>query len=319
MGIWEQRCGRQSSATQRFKGIPGFASISSKESNYEVAYNHVLYSGSFGKNIQEDFAKAVEQSYQQMHEAIWGRTVRIKAMAACRAIVRPFAGTGSDERGFVFTLNQDLLLERFFSNSDVLANLRIPGISNFPPSNSTLPTKHTDEYKKVDVPDNEKVQKLEADFWNDKAYGRFVYLKLHGSYWWKSADGSNAMVIGNEKTSLIKGEPYLSWSRRVFQNVLRGPGCNLFVIGYGFGDHHINTVIAESIDKHQLRLYVVSPEPPEDFRNKLTRRTMEEAPAAAKIWPALHGYYYCRVTDLYSGANGDLTPRGKSFCANLVQ
>ena len=290
--------------------------------NYELAYNEVMRSGAFDQEMQKDFTTAVERSYQQMHEAFYGPGVRIPATGACRAIVRRFAGTGGDERGFVFTLNQDLFLERFYSNGDSLSELRIPGINNFGFFNYTLPKIQTDEYT-FDLPDQGKVKKLQSEFWNDKAYGRFVYLKLHGSYWWKSADGSNAMVIGSEKTGLIDREPYLKWSHSVFEQVLSAPGCNLVVMGYGFGDKHINEVIAKSIGVHGLKLYVVSPERPEDFRNKLIpiHGTLGELPerfqGGIKLWGGLRGYYCCRITDLYIGNNGELTPLGKSLFENV--
>ena len=287
--------------------------------NYELAYSEVMHSDRFDEDVRKDFTIAVGRSYQQMHEAFYVSGIRIPAIGLCKAIVGAFAGTGANERGFVFTLNQDLLMERFFTNgSHSRFDLWIPGIDNFGCFNYTLPRIQTADYKYV-LPGRGEVQKLQSNFWNDTAYGRFVYLKLHGSYWWKSSDGSNAMVIGSEKTGLIDHEPYLKWSHSIFEQVLSGPGCDLVVIGYGFGDQHINKVIADSISEHGLKLYVVSPERPEEFRNKLipVHGTLPGPLAGCqdgtKLWEGMHGYYCCRVTDLYTGNNGDLTPLGKSL------
>lgn len=283
--------------------------------NYEMAYNDVMHSGNFGSEAQAAFTTAIRRSYQQMHEA----ELRKPASRVCRAIVGAFGGSGSEERGFVFTLNQDLFMERFFTNgSDSLFDLSVPGISNFGCFRGTLPETQTDEYK-FHLPDNETVERLQSGFWNDRVYGHFVYLKLHGSYWWKSSDGSDAMVVGGEKVDLIEHEPYIKWSHSVFEKILSGPACDLVVIGYGFGDRHINKVIANAILEHKLKLYIVSPEPPEELRNKLIpihgnlTQMPEPSQEGDRLWQGLHGYYCCRVTDLYREDSGDLTPRGRSL------
>lgn len=151
--------------------------------NYELADSEVMLSDTFNEEVKKDFTKAVGRSYQQMHEAFYMSEVRIPATGVCKAIVSAFAGTGASERGFVFTLNQDLFMERFFTNgSHSLFEMWIPGINNFGCFNYTLPKIQTEDYR-YELPGQDKVQELQADFWNNKAYGRFVYLKLHGSYW----------------------------------------------------------------------------------------------------------------------------------------
>ena len=75
--------------------------------DYELAYSKVLHASCFGDEVKADFTKAVERSYQQMHEAFYENGVRIPAVGVCKAIVRAFCGRQERERGFVFTLNQD--------------------------------------------------------------------------------------------------------------------------------------------------------------------------------------------------------------------
>jgi len=107
--------------------------------NYELAYSEVIHSDRFDEDVRKDFTIAVGRSYQQMHEAFYVSGIRIPATGVCRAIVGAFAGTGANERGFVFTLNQDLLMERFFTNgSHSRFDLWIPGIDNFGCFNYTL-------------------------------------------------------------------------------------------------------------------------------------------------------------------------------------
>ncbi|MEP6934971.1 MAG: SIR2 family protein, partial [Nitrospirota bacterium] len=97
---------------------------------------------------------------------------------------------------------------------------------------------------------------------NSDSQSKFVYIKLYGSYGWRSADGTNAMVVGGGKEERIAKEPLLKWYLELFREVLTGPECNLLVIGYGFRDKLINEVIAHAIRDRKLRLYIISPHQP---------------------------------------------------------
>jgi len=45
----------------------------------------------------------------------------------------------------------------------------------------------------------------------------------------------------------------------------------LFIIGYGFRDRHINEIIADSVKKYGLKLYVISPTNPKEFLEKVDK------------------------------------------------
>ena len=79
------------------------------------------------------------------------------------------------------------------------------------------------------------------------------------------------MVIGGNKPAQIHREKLLQWYFDLFQEVLSCPNRRLLVIGYGFRDLHINAVIAQSIQQHGLKLYIISPQSPEGFKNELLR------------------------------------------------
>ena len=55
------------------------------------------------------------------------------------------------------------------------------------------------------------------------------------------------MVIGRGKVGQIHNAPLLKYYFELFRNVLFQPERRLFVIGYGFGDKHINKIIAEAV------------------------------------------------------------------------
>src|SRR3989338_5874078 len=87
-----------------------------EELNYEALYDKVLSSGSYTDEDKDSLTQAIRKAYEEMDELISEANQRRRdtAAAVCRAFIAQFDGSGS-ERGFFFTLNQDLFLERFFS------------------------------------------------------------------------------------------------------------------------------------------------------------------------------------------------------------
>ncbi len=145
-----------------------------------------------------------------------------------------------------------------------------------------------DKIENIIVDDNEKLS----------SSGRFHYVKLHGSQNWLSSDGKHAMVIGRNKPEQIDCEPLLDWYFKTFKQVLSFPNRRLLVIGYGFRDAHINEIIASSIAKHGLKLYVISPNDHEKFRADLHTR-----PCGMTLWKGLSGYFPYELEEMYPGDN----------------
>jgi hypothetical protein len=83
------------------------------------------------------------------------------------------------------------------------------------------------------------------------------YIKLYGSVNWVSAP-DRVIIMGGEKAVAIDRFPLLTWYHQEFRQMLRRPEARLMVIGYGFGDAHINDAIVDGL-KNGLRLYVVDP------------------------------------------------------------
>ncbi|TKB67254.1 MAG: hypothetical protein E8D47_05625 [Nitrospira sp.] len=268
---------------------------------------------------------AVETAYRRMHRMV--RNISTDSYfrltkPLLRGIVLRFAGIG-EERGFIFTLNQDLLIEGSFNNNDPDYgghHLSTPGTT--PPRGGLIgslqPLLEDNDW--ITLPDEAQLEKIRSSFGDASPQNSFVYVKLHGSYGWRSADGTNAMVIGGEKEERIAREPLLKWYLDLFREVLRGPGCNLLVIGYSFRDKHINEEIANAIRKHDLRLYVVSPQQPNDLYLQLNP-IHSFSPSAARpteaeptIWEGLHRYYPGKASDLIDKrAPTFLTPDGEAF------
>lgn len=125
--------------------------------------------------------------------------------------------------------------------------------------------------------------------------GNFFLIKLHGSYNWKSSDDSDAMVIGSGKTEQMKKEPLLCYYFELFKAVLTQNKRRLLIIGYGFGDMHINSVTSKAIIENELEIYILSPEAPDKFKEKLDKISED----ARNIWNGISGYFQC-VEDVLS-------------------
>ena len=125
--------------------------------------------------------------------------------------------------------------------------------------------------------------------------GNFFIIKLHGSHNWKSFDGSTKMVIGRGKTEQIQKEPLLNYYFEIFKEVLFQDSRRLLIIGYGFGDDHINGIIAEAVRAYGLKIFVISPSSPEKFRNEL----IKEKKFGEDIWQGISGYFPYKLTDIF--------------------
>jgi hypothetical protein len=114
-------------------------------------------------------------------------------------------------------------------------------------------------------------------------FDRVAHLyKLHGSITWRAGqpDWNNPYGVAagpdepNEQTALIYptpakigetlGMPYAELFRRFAGAVVR-PQSTLFVLGYGFGDDHVNAIIRQALTVPSFTLVIVDPNPISDF------------------------------------------------------
>jgi len=151
----------------------------------------------------------------------------------------------------IFTLNQDALLELHYNPMIGppmnWARLNIPGMRFVQPyrPGGTL---------------HDKFALMEPNP-TDRAFPTSAqpYVKLHGSVnWVESNVGSRILVMGGEKTVTIGRFSILTWYQEEFRKRLLQPGAQLMVMGYGFGDTHINDAIADGLQAG-LKLFVVDP------------------------------------------------------------
>lgn len=147
----------------------------------------------------------------------------------------------------IFTLNQDTLLETLYAGP-VRWSERWYG--------SYLPY-----MKFIEEPRQPYMFMLRAPLMQDSESithenDQPIY-KLHGSYnWFAEPHGERLVVIGGNKTVSIGTFPVLARYQDEFQKMLSQPETRLMVIGYSFGDPHINGAIQTAATKG-LRIFIV--------------------------------------------------------------
>jgi len=130
-------------------------------------------------------------------------------------------------------------------------------------------------------------------------FDRVLHLyKLHGSITWSGSestiddpygvqavsfqsDGTQPLLIypTPAKYGETLGMPYSELFRRFATAVVR-PQSVLFVVGYGFGDEHVNAIIRQALAVPSFTLVIVDPKPRSDFVTNL------RAQKDSRVWIA---------------------------------
>jgi hypothetical protein len=159
--------------------------------------------------------------------------------------------------GYVFSLNQDLLLERIYGTIVTRQKLVLPGATW-----QTAP--HSSPMGAWDIPLASPVDPAVTE---PQLLKNFNLVKLHGSINWRTTDGSSAIVMGRRKPLTIAKSPLIDWYHRVFERILASGDARLMVIGYGWGDEHVNDPIADAVRDHGLQIYSWDRAHPRDLLN----------------------------------------------------
>jgi hypothetical protein len=269
-------------------------SLLQSDYDFESAYSEVVGTkGRYSPEDQDIMRRVVEEAYKSMDETLrdWVFTGNnpypvnpYKLFGDLfTKILAGNANTGT--KGLFFTLNQDLFMERHYG-------YRWPGIPNF----------SQDFYggiggkqvlrSFVTVPNDEAIMKKAKE---DFVGSNQLYIKLHGSYGWKSSDGSNNMVIGRDKMGLIAGNLILFWYFEIFARALFEGNKKLLIIGYGFGDEHINKLLVEAIQKHGLKIYIITTQSIDDLRVYLE----EKHGYALSLMDGISGYFRHSLLEIF--------------------
>ncbi|MBI5414994.1 SIR2 family protein [Candidatus Peregrinibacteria bacterium] len=265
--------------------------------DFEEVHYHLFHSryGQYSDEDRVDFMQAVEEAYKHLDERIKGWRASENPLRTC--IEESFGIESKQERKFIFTLNQDLFVERVF-------HYKPAGVQAFKGDIYEIDSqiKKTDFVK---LPEEKSLEELENDI---NSYKGPTYIKLHGSYGWISGTGANQLVIGMNKKEDIEKEPLLKAYYNFFEEVIASTK-KILVIGYGFGDTHINRVLYNGIEKSNLKLYIVNPTLPKFLKTifhtqapriKLGNGTPSDPPADPyKFWGSVSGYFPYTLNEIF--------------------
>lgn len=158
----------------------------------------------------------------------------------------------------IFSLNQDILFERYYSTKVETASSRakrhwngfqIPGMQQRHDQGSRTKPREIiwDEKQPYDFKIEKNSQPL---------------FKLHGSFNWKPTNALQRfplMILGGNKPQVINHYKVLKWYHEEFSHRLSQTNTRLMVIGYGFGDDHINTLLCKAAETGDIKTFIIDP------------------------------------------------------------
>ena len=200
------------------------------------------------------------------------------------------------DSGYLFTLNQDLLLERKFINYGTYPPYpprpSLPGIEPHPQWFTSIfgdldPNGLPPDY----------IRNIDSAFFAPSPLVKqFNYIKLHGSFDWRDKSGTELLVIGGGKADAIEESPILKWYSEVFRSVCMDGDVSLFISGYGFADEHINEILALGIKEAGLRIFIHNTMEPSAMLEHL-----KKMPCGEDIWSGLLGYSVRPLVEIFPG------------------
>lgn len=262
--------------------------------NFELAL-HLVRQGSMSDEDRDAVERAVVEVFDEQQ-----RRINASRQRPCvnehgvRELLSLF-GSGRKDRGnmfdgidsgYIFTLNVDLLFESL-AMEEMLAfePIVFPGVPLDPqvtpgspsPAVRALPTVSSPVFR-----------------------GSLNCIKLHGSYNWRSGRDKRVLVVGGAKSAQINEFDLLRRYLEIFERVLNKGSLRLMVIGYGFGDDHINGIIARAVRDSGLRLFVIDVRDARALRDGLVSKEHGDI-----IFKAITGFSHSPLTATFEPPFGD--------------
>lgn len=200
-----------------------------------------------------------------------------------------FSGNAHNGKGFIFTLNQDLFFERKYINGQpfVYPGVKYPYQLNEPiRRDSQLPHEMYITIPSKEISAEEREEELRI--------GNSFYIKLHGSFNWRSSDGNQLIITGENKSEKIKKIGLLNWYWDILRTVLNQGDAKVIIIGYGFKDTHLNKIMEQAIFEKNLKVYIISPEAFSSIRATTKQYQFHKA-----LEKGLSGYFQSDLLGLF--------------------
>lgn len=274
--VWQDVFGDQG-----VKQRPAIVELLRAEPSFEAALHVVRTDNNYAPEDSAALEAAIMTCFRRMDTRYREPNHRVATGTINDFISKFCPGAVGQATGYVFSLNQDLLLERIYGvwpDRQKLAyypGTRWPGQTpNFPAFEADIPNATLLD-SRAEVPQLRR---------------HFNLIKLHGSMNWRADDGSPSMVLGGGKPESIARVPLLAWYQDVFGTVLSAGDVRLMVIGYGWGDEHINAAIADAVKTRGLTVYIWDTADP--------RQVLPDRPYGDVILASMAGWASDRMEDV---------------------
>jgi hypothetical protein len=212
------------------------------------------------QEYEKNWSPQIEQNLRNLYSAIQ-RMFGDMAMAFNDT---PFESAAQPVSTFlamfdaVFTLNQDTLLETHY----------LPRVDqNSFASRPALVPKLVGAYRPGIVSANEttsyglmgKIDLSQPDPGGFSVIPNLQpYFKLHGSIDIKGGEREMMLILGGDKAINIAKHPLLTFYHAEFLRTVCSPNARLMIVGYSFGDAHINQMIFKGVEAG-LKLFIIDP------------------------------------------------------------
>lgn len=289
---------------------PEIRRLMKQNMDYEDLYQEIVLARNNNQYTPDErvvFKEAVNKAYINMdndirHKIILSKDKELQSIFDQLVFFLCLFSVKEKGSGWIFTLNQDLFVERLTEKyKDRIAPFMMDsGIQHW--------QSDRDGFDSVDVPKEKQCLERQKIWTGEKLCledrNLPIYVKLHGSIDWQ---GDHGMIIGNNKAERIKEEPLLKACFDKFKEVLKQEDVELLIIGYGFGDKHINDIILESIENYKLKIHIVHPKSFNDWIEKIGEKLIKlryshrRSKETVKILSnATQGYYQTGLYQLLS-------------------
>lgn len=283
-----------------------FNAVSSKELrdilrenfDYESIYQKVIQSQDYSIEVKHELSLAVSETYNKIDKLISNGFLS-ERMDKNRLIEFLRFFDKNRNGGFIFSLNQDLFIENnindhTFSTLPLSIALKSQRVAvNHNHENPLVPQKFNFIIGDKDI--DETIAEFDKKF--NKNESGIYYIKMHGSQNWFRQNDEQIMIIGHGKSDRIKADKLLAWYFDTFKNQLDQKDVKLLIIGYSFGDEHINEAIYNN--RNNLNVYVINPQSFKDFSESLNNK-----PLGSQIFSLITKYYPITFSELLGVHNG---------------
>lgn len=300
----------KSNSTILFTGA-GF----SKDAGYLLAnelWHYIYNSPDLSQDLRDVMQESSHQNYEELYEAIKDNKAQFKTLTDI--ILKVFklmddahiSDTYPNNElsmfklielfkkdnycNYIFTVNQDLLLERFFLEKHaIIYNDIIKSLHNKPENVDELENslslyfpfidyslrdailRHANSKKyvgKLPYKYEILVKTIKLEHNKIPKVNMYNYVKLHGSANWHHSDGYVINLTGQAKSAEISQSKLLNPGFDLFKEVTCRVNSKILIVGYSFSDKHINDVFLDSIE-NGCQLAIINPSHWVDFKRNI--------------------------------------------------